>query len=80
MCENNIDKLYLVGNYAKYIADEARNNGYDSNSIFVYDDKEMLLKTLIKQIQEGDIILFKASNGMKLYEIVEKLESQLTAF
>ena len=43
-------------------------------NIIYLKDKDELLEKLKNTMNEGDAILFKASNGMKLFEIVEKLK------
>ena len=42
--------------------------------IITCPDNEEATKELIKLVKENDIILFKASNGMKFKEIVNNLE------
>lgn len=74
---NNIDKLFLIGEMAKYIGEEAEIHGYDKENIFHFENKELLLNKLKEILNEGDVILFKASNGMKLFEVVEKLKEYL---
>lgn len=68
---NNIDKLYLIGKDAKYIGLEAEKRGYDKEKINYFDDKNILIETLKKELKDGDTILIKASNGMKLFEVAE---------
>ena len=71
--KNNIDKLYLIGDLSKFIGLEAENKGFNKENIFYFNTKEDLIKKLEKNIREGDTILIKASNGMKLFEVAEKL-------
>lgn len=71
--KNNIDKLYLIGENAKYIAEEAISKGYDKNNVMYYNDKEILIEDLKNNLQTGDVVLIKASNGMKLFEVAEAL-------
>lgn len=70
---NSIDLLYLIGENARYIGEEAEDCGYDTNNIHYFKNKEDLLKELNKTIQEDDVILLKASNGMKLFEIADSI-------
>ena len=70
---NNIDKLYLIGENAKYILEEAINLGYKKENVFYCKDRKELTEKLKISLQEGDVILIKASNGMKLFEVVEAL-------
>ncbi len=65
----NIDILITAGKFSKYINEEAQNV---KEKIHLKDKNEVIEK--LKEIQqEGDVILIKASNGMKFYEIVEKI-------
>ena len=74
--KNKIDKLYLVGNYAKFIGDEAKKEGYAKENILYFENKEDLLKDLKSDLQNGDVVLIKASNGMRLFEVAEILEKE----
>ena len=71
--KNNIDKLYVIGENAKYIAEEAISQGYDKNNVMHYNDKKVLIEDLKNNLQTGDVVLIKASNGMKLFEVAEAL-------
>ena len=76
--KNKIDKLYLVGNYAKFISDEAKKEGYAKENILYFENKEDLLKDLKSNLQNGDVVLIKASNGMRLFEVAEILEKEFS--
>lgn len=73
--KNKIDKLYLIGNYSKFIGEEAEKEGYKKENIFYFENKEELFNNLKNNLKSGDVILIKASNGMKLFEIAEKLKN-----
>ena len=75
--KNNIDKLFLIGENSKYIAEEAIKCGYNKENILYFNDPKILLNKLKQNLEEGDIILFKASNGMKLFEVAENLKKEL---
>lgn len=71
--KNNIDILICSGENSKYIVEAAKNRGMDEKNIYYFEDKNKI-QEFIKQIwKKGDVILFKASNGMKFFEIVEFL-------
>lgn len=67
--DNKIDILITVGNYSKFIYEEAICMGFDKNNIYKFDNnKEALLK--IKNILNNkDNVLLKASFGMNFIEI-----------
>ena len=71
---NNIDTLFLIGKDAIFIAEEAQKLGFNKENIYHFDDKKQLLEKLKDYINPQDVILFKASNGMKLFEVVEELK------
>ena len=45
------------------------------NNIFYFDSREKIAEFIKENWQSGDAVLFKASNGMKFFEIVEELIS-----
>lgn len=70
----NFDFLYTLGDKIKITAKEAERY-LDKNHIKCFDDKEELIKELVNLVKDGDIVYFKASNGMRftaLYKDVEK--------
>ena len=73
---NNIDNLILIGKNAKFIAEGAEELGYKKEKIIYCNDKKELIKKIKENINEGDAILFKASNGMKLFEVVDELKKE----
>ena len=77
IAKNKVDKLYLIGENSKYIAEEAIKEGYNKNNIVQFEERNELIEQLNKNITSGDIVLFKASNGMKLFNIVEELKSRI---
>ncbi len=74
VAECKIDMLYTFGEQSKYLADSAKRIGM--NSVFVFTDKSELINTLLNEIKTGDTLLFKASRGMKLEEVFEKIYEQ----
>ena len=71
VCENNIDILVCAGENAKLIADEALKKGMKKEKVFYLKEKDKALELLRKITKTGDVVLFKASNGMKFYEIAD---------
>ena len=70
---NKIDKLFLVGDMAKYIGLEAIKLGYNPKNIYYFSKESDSYQTLEKELKKDDIVLFKASHGMKLDNIVNHL-------
>lgn len=71
VAKNNIDILITIGERAKYIANKAKEMGVQK--IFSYTNNEEATAHIKEMIKVGDTILFKASNSMKLSEIIAQL-------
>ena len=68
--KNNIDILIACGENAKYIAEIAKEK-MNENNVYYFENKEEIRPLLEKIVENNDIILFKASNGMQFYKIAE---------
>ena len=68
--KNKIDVLICSGEYSKYIIEKVKNS---STKTFYYENKEQIVEKLQKELKNGDVVLVKASNAMKFYEICQKL-------
>lgn len=66
--ENNIDFLLAYGDEAASIVDGARQGGMKNALHFA--DKEQLSQKLIETASPGDAVIFKASRGMKLEDVI----------
>ncbi len=64
-----VDILITIGNLSKYINDEFNGTKYH------FDNKGDAINDLKDIIKENDVILVKASQGMKLIEIVDFLRN-----
>ncbi len=73
--KNKIDILICSGNNSKYICEEAITNGMQEKNIYYFPNKEEIVKCLKNLLIEGDTVIFKASNGMKFYNLVEELKN-----
>ncbi|MCX7589599.1 MAG: UDP-N-acetylmuramoyl-tripeptide--D-alanyl-D-alanine ligase [bacterium] len=67
--------LITVGPRSKLIAETARKNGLKSKNILTFNTVEEVFDPLIELIKPGDLILIKASHGIRLYELVDALKS-----
>lgn len=72
--KNKIDLLICNGEISKYIAKEARKMGMED--ILQFDNKQQVLEFLKQNLKKGDIVLFKASNGMKFFELANEIEKK----
>ncbi len=75
ICEElGLDAVYVVGSDAETLVSSIQKvPGY------YFADKLSLIKTLKKDLQPGDTILFKASRSASLEEVVEPLAQYFTA-
>jgi len=74
VARNKIDVLLTVGEFSKYIAQEANKLGV--KEVYSFDTKEECIKKLKEIINKEDCILIKASNGMNFGEISKYLQEE----
>ena len=67
------DVLITIGELSKYISDRAIKDGFDKNNVYHFKTKDE--ENLYKLIQNEDTVLVKASRGMKLETIIDKLKN-----
>ncbi|MFV0392911.1 MAG: UDP-N-acetylmuramoyl-tripeptide--D-alanyl-D-alanine ligase [Coprobacillaceae bacterium] len=72
----DIDILVCVGQDAKYIQQGAKDAGMQ-NALWFASNQEVI-EYLDDNLENGDIILCKGSNGMKVKEVVESLKEKLS--
>jgi len=70
---NGIDHLLAYGTSAAYYV-EGAGEGVSSR---LYNDKTALADDLMTLLEEGDVVLFKASRGMKLEDVFNNLYNRL---
>ncbi|TDX53018.1 UDP-N-acetylmuramoyl-tripeptide--D-alanyl-D-alanine ligase [Orenia marismortui] len=73
VAEMNIEYLFSFGKLARKVAKGAKQNGMDKSRIFIYEDKDKLIRKLLEIVSNGDTILVKGSRGMKLEEVSQVL-------
>ena len=71
VAKNKIDILITIGQRAKYIAEKAKELGIAE--VYSYTNNLEATKEIKTMLKEGDTILFKASNSMKLSEIINEI-------
>ena len=70
VANSDVDVLLCCGEYSKFVAEEAKSGKLEQVKYF--ENKEEILNYLIKSVKSEDVILFKASNGMKFFELCNK--------
>ncbi len=73
--EKGIDILFAYGEASACIYDEANKNGI--KEVYHYTDEKSLADVLSECIREKDAVLFKASRGMKLENIIHIIYEKL---
>ena len=68
-----VDLLMTVGFRARDIAQGALDNGMKDKNIFQYEDAVRAGKELEAQLKEGDVVLVKGSQSMRMERIVEEV-------
>ena len=67
------DMLVTVGIRAKYIAEGALENKFPKKEIYNFDSSKTVAKFLEGIVREGDIVLLKGSQGVRLERAVEAI-------
>lgn len=82
--EKSVEAHTQVGEYARDKVDllittgiynESYKNGYNKESMYTFETKEEIIKNMKDIIKDGDVILVKASRGIKFEEIVKALQN-----
>jgi UDP-N-acetylmuramoyl-tripeptide--D-alanyl-D-alanine ligase len=73
VARNEVDILVTIGKRAVLIAKGAREAGMDAKRIYSFPSRDDSLAFLKETLQEEDTVLFKASRGMNLELLVDKL-------
>lgn len=71
--QNKIDILICSGEEAKYIQKQAKKMGMPEKNVYYFENKNEIVKKLKEIKKPGDVILLKASNAMRFFELAEKI-------
>ena len=71
--KNKIDLLICTGEDSKYVVENAITNGMPIENVYYEDNIKNVTIRIEKEMKQGDVILLKASNGMKFYNIATDL-------
>lgn len=72
--QSQIDILFCAGEKAKYIEEQAKAKGMTKKNVYWFENKEKMVDKIKEVAKANDIILLKASNGMRFFEIAEELQ------
>jgi UDP-N-acetylmuramoyl-tripeptide--D-alanyl-D-alanine ligase len=67
------DILIVLGPRAKFIAEEALEKGFIAKNVYLFDSSRTVAKFLEGIVVEGDIVLIKGSQGVRLERAVEAI-------
>ena len=80
LAEKGIDRLFTVGKRADQIAVGARQRGMSKQQITQCTETDFVSQTaeaLLKVLEDGDVVLFKASRSVGAERIIEALRGQI---
>ncbi|WP_042271532.1 UDP-N-acetylmuramoyl-tripeptide--D-alanyl-D-alanine ligase [Faecalimicrobium dakarense] len=69
----NVDVLITIGNDSNFIGQEAKKLGFYEKNLYHFKTREDAINEIDSLLKEEDVVLVKASRGMKLEKIVEHL-------
>ncbi len=70
-CDYDVGCLVAVGPHAEMLAKGAIDKGFSSSEIYVFYDNNAAKAHIMDILKPNDVILFKASRGMRLEEIAD---------
>lgn len=74
--DNQINYLITVGERSELTAAEAEKQGMDKDNIFVFYDVAKAGLFLQDKIEQGDFVLVKGSQGMRMEKIVKEIMAE----
>ena len=74
--ENGIDLLITVGERAHFVTEEAKILGMDPDKIISFDYAEEAGRYLQDVMEEGDVILIKGSQGVRMEKVVKEVMAE----
>ena len=76
MAEIGLDLIFLIGEKSRDIGRGAIEAGFDKDRIFNFSSIDEAREFLKNKIEEGDVLLFKASQGIRLEKLVKEIMSE----
>ncbi|KKT26238.1 MAG: UDP-N-acetylmuramoyl-tripeptide-D-alanyl-D-alanine ligase [Parcubacteria group bacterium GW2011_GWA2_43_9b] len=71
-----LDIVLAVGERSIFMADEAQKNGLTENKVLYFASSEEAGRELRNLIREGDVILVKGSQGIRMEKIVKEIMAE----
>lgn len=76
LVSKNADVLFTLGVRAQKIAQSAFSSGMQAKNIFAFDDMASLIATLTQFLENNDIVLVKASQGVRAEKVVKAIMAE----
>lgn len=70
---DKIDLFFAFGKRMKFAVEELEKHDFPKENVFYFEDHESLGRKLQEKIKEGDLILVKGSQGMRMEKAVEEI-------
>jgi UDP-N-acetylmuramoyl-tripeptide--D-alanyl-D-alanine ligase len=74
----DIDILWTVGSFSRFVAEEAIANGMSEERILSCETSEEVSSSITSQLRKNDTVLIKGSRGIKLEDVVRQIESRFS--
>lgn len=78
VAKTDIDVLWTVGSFSRFVAEEAIANGMPEEKIRSCETAEEVSSFVTSQLKRDDTVLIKGSRGMKLESVVRQIESHFS--
>jgi UDP-N-acetylmuramoyl-tripeptide--D-alanyl-D-alanine ligase len=79
LVEMGVDELFTFGSLSRHINQGARDKGMPRNKAHHFADFDLMCGELLKSVSAGDVVLVKASRGMRLERVFEFLKDKAKA-
>ncbi len=76
LISNFVSEIWLAGDLAKLIGEEAVLNGFDESKVHYFQKSEEIGRLLQDSIKPGDLILVKGSQSMRMEKVVEEIMAE----
>jgi UDP-N-acetylmuramoyl-tripeptide--D-alanyl-D-alanine ligase len=79
LVEMGVDELFTFGASSRHINAGAREKGLPRSRAHHFSDFDLMCEELMRYLRSGDVVLVKASRGMKLERVFEFLKAKAKA-
>jgi UDP-N-acetylmuramoyl-tripeptide--D-alanyl-D-alanine ligase len=77
VAQSGFERLVYLGSFGEIVADGAIKEGMPDKAIFLCPDHDQACQVLTQLLEEGDLLLVKASRAMALEKVVDTLAQML---